>query len=209
MKFWLGLGADGFRVDLAASLIRNDPNHKGITALWGYYRSWLEQEHPDAVLISEWSNPAIAVPAGFHIDFLLQMGEPAYALLLGPKSGVEGNGRIPPAFFEQTGHGNIKAFVDNYFKHYQATKARGYISLPTSNHDMPRPTWGRDLAEVRTILAMLLTMPGVPWIYYGDEIGLRFLPNSPNKEGGLLDNIQRCGSRTPMQWSRKKRRLFD
>jgi len=66
---------------------------------------------------------------------------------------------------------------------------------------MPRPTWGRDTQEVRTILAMLLTMPGVPCIYYGDEIGMKFLPDSPNKEGGLLDNIQRCGSRTPMQWS--------
>jgi glycosidase len=208
MKFWLGLGADGFRVDLAASLIRNDPNHEGITALWGYYRSWLDREYPDAVLISEWSNPAVAVPAGFHIDFLLQMGEPAYALLLGPKSSVEGNGRIPPAFFEQAGHGNIEEFVGNYLKHYQATKARGYISLPTSNHDMPRPTWGRDIAEVRTILTMLLTMPGVPCIYYGDEIGMRFLPNSPNKEGGLLDNIQRCGSRTPMQWSKEKNAGF-
>jgi maltose alpha-D-glucosyltransferase/alpha-amylase len=63
--------------------------------------------------------------------------------------------------------------------------------------------WGRDLQEVRTIFAMLLTMPGIPCIYYGDEIGLKFLPDSPNKEGGLLDNIQRCGSRTPMQWSKE------
>jgi maltose alpha-D-glucosyltransferase/alpha-amylase len=46
-------------------------------------------------------------------------------------------------------------------------------------------------------------MPGVPCIYYGDEIGLKFLADSPNKEGGLLDNMQRCGSRTPMQWSKE------
>src|SRR6202022_2092071 len=45
MKFWLDLGADGFRVDLAASLIRNDPDHQGISALWHYYRSWLELEY--------------------------------------------------------------------------------------------------------------------------------------------------------------------
>ena len=63
MKFWLDLGADGFRVDLAASLIRNDPDHEGIMALWGYYRTWLDQEYPDAALISEWSNPAIAIRA--------------------------------------------------------------------------------------------------------------------------------------------------
>ena len=203
MKFWLDAGADGFRVDLAASLIRNDPDHQAIKALWNCYRSWLDQEYPDAVLISEWSNPAISVPAGFHVDFLLQFGEPAYAFLLGPKSQVEGEGRKPPAFFERAGGGNIQDFLDNYLKHYTASKSRGYISLPTSNHDMPRPTWGRNTQEVRTIFAMLLTMPGVPCIYYGDEIGMRFLPDSPNKEGGLLDNIQRCGSRTPMQWSQE------
>jgi maltose alpha-D-glucosyltransferase / alpha-amylase len=201
MKFWLEAGADGFRVDLASSLIRNDPGHQSITALWGYYRSWLDKEHPEAVLISEWSNPALSIPAGFHIDFLLQFNEPAYAFLIGPKSQVEGDGRKPPAFFERAGGGNIQDFLNNYLKHYTVTKSRGYISLPSSNHDMPRPMWGRDPQEVRTIFAMLLTMPGVPCIYYGDEIGLKFLPDSPNKEGGLLDNIQRCGSRTPMQWS--------
>jgi maltose alpha-D-glucosyltransferase/alpha-amylase len=55
---------------------------------------------------------------------------------------------------------------------------------------------------------MLLTMPGVPFIYYGDEIGMRFLPEAPNKEGGLLDGLQRCGSRTPMQWSKEKNAGF-
>lgn len=208
MKFWLEGGADGFRVDLAASLIRNDPDHQAITALWRYYRGWLDQEHPEAVLISEWSNPAISVPAGFHIDFLLQFGEPAYAFLLGPKSQVEGDGRKPPAFFERAGGGNIQAFLGNYLKHYSASKSYGYISLPTGNHDMPRATWGRDTQEVRTIFAMLLTVPGVPCIYYGDEIGMKFLPDSPNKEGGLLDNIQRCGSRTPMQWSKERNAGF-
>jgi maltose alpha-D-glucosyltransferase / alpha-amylase len=203
MKFWLAAGANGFRVDLAASLVRDDPDHQAITALWGYYRSWLDEEHPDTVLISEWGNPAISVPAGFHVDFLLQFEEPAYAYLLGPKSSLDGDGRKPPAFFERAGGGNIQDFLANYLKHYTATKTRGYISLPSSNHDMPRPSWGRGPGELRTILAMLLTMPGVPCIYYGDEIGMQFLRDSPNKEGGLLDNIQRCGSRTPMQWSKE------
>src|ERR1700739_3079692 len=106
MKFWLDAGADGFRVDLAASLIRNDPDHQAITALWRDYRSWLDQEQPEAVLISEWSTPATSVTAGFHVDFLLQFGEPAYPFLLGPKSQVEGEGRKPPAFFERAGGGN-------------------------------------------------------------------------------------------------------
>ena len=38
-------------------------------------------------------------------------------------------------------------------------------------------------------------MPGVPFLYYGDEIGMRYL-DLPTKEGGY----QRTGTRTPMQW---------
>lgn len=38
-------------------------------------------------------------------------------------------------------------------------------------------------------------MPGVPFIYYGDEIGMRYR-DLPTKEGGYV----RTGSRTPMQW---------
>ena len=209
MKFWLDLGADGFRVDMAFSLIRNDPDHEAISALWHYYRAWFDQEYPEAVLISEWSDPATAIPAGFHIDFLLPFGEePAYRLLLGPNSRPDGDARKPHAFFERAGGGDIKAFIQNYLKHYTETKSRGYIAMPTANHDTPRPTWGRDEQEVRTILAMLLTMPGVPFIYYGDEIGMHYLPQTPNREGGLLDDIQRCGSRTPMQWSKEKNAGF-
>jgi maltose alpha-D-glucosyltransferase/alpha-amylase len=46
---------------------------------------------------------------------------------------------------------------------------------------------------------MIFTMPGVPFLYYGDEIGMRYL-NLPTKEGGYY----RTGSRTPMQWDRGK-----
>jgi glycosidase len=207
MKFWLDLGADGFRVDLAASLIRNDSDHQVISALWHYYRSWLDLEYPEAVLISEWSDPAVAIPAGFHIDSLLQFREP-YRILLGPESRLAGDAREPHAFFERAGGGDIKAFVDEYLRHYTITKSRGYISIPTGNHDTPRPTWGRNEQDVRIIFAMLLTMPGVPFVYYGDEIGMKFLPEVPNKEGGTLGEVQRCGSRTPMQWSREKNAGF-
>jgi glycosidase len=207
MEFWLDLGADGFRVDLAGSLIRSDPDHQGISALWHYYRSWLELEYPEAVLISEWSDPAVAIPAGFHIDSLLQFRKP-YQILLGPEAQLDGDAREPHAFFERAGGGDIKAFVDEYLRHYAITKFRGYISIPTGNHDTPRPTWGRNERDVRTIFAMLLTMPGVPFIYYGDEIGMKFLPGVPNKEGGTLGKVQRCGSRTPMQWSEEKNAGF-
>jgi maltose alpha-D-glucosyltransferase/alpha-amylase len=49
----------------------------------------------------------------------------------------------------------------------------------------------------------LLTLPGVPFIYYGDEIGMRFL-DVPTKEGGYT----RTGSRTPMQWDGSENKGF-
>ena len=43
---------------------------------------------------------------------------------------------------------------------------------------------------------MLLAMPGVPFIYYGDEIGMRTVEGLPSVEGAY----DRSGIRTPMQW---------
>lgn len=45
--------------------------------------------------------------------------------------------------------------------------------------------------------------PGRPcrMIYYGDEIGMRYVPGLPEKEGSVLGpRYNRAGSRTPMQW---------
>jgi maltose alpha-D-glucosyltransferase/alpha-amylase len=197
MEFWLERGVDGFRVDMASSLIRGDPDGEGIRALWRDYRSWFSEHYPEAVLISEWSHPAKAIPAGFDIDFMIHFGESAYIELVSPNAKIDGGTRIPSAFFERAGQGDIRAFLDSYLRNYEPTKAIGHIALPTANHDFPRPRWGRSEAEVRVLFAMLLTMPGVPFIYYGDEIGMRYVAGTPDREGGEV----RCGSRTPMQWT--------
>jgi alpha-glucosidase len=83
----------------------------------------------------------VAIPAGFHIDSLLQFREP-YRILLGPESRLDGNAREPHAFFERAGGGDIRAFIDDYLRHYNITKTRGYISIPTGNHDTPRRRGG-------------------------------------------------------------------
>lgn len=199
MKYWLDAGCDGFRVDMAASLIKGDRDGRALRVLWRDFRGWLARNYPEAVLISEWGNPRQAIRAGFHIDFLLHFGEPAHQRLLGADGPVDREGRRdPPVYFQGRGSLEIGPFLENYLLHYRATRGRGLIALPTSNHDFPRPSRGRSPRELRTIFAMLLTMPGVPTIYYGDEIGLRWLEGAPNREGAY----RRAGSRTPMQWRR-------
>ena len=201
MRFWLALGADGFRIDMAQSLIRgHDPAKRlaALQSLWREVRGWFDAEHPEAVLVSEWSFPIHAIDAGFHLDFMIHFETPAYNSLFRnhrPEliSGLPGG----ESFFDRKGAGDIRTFLDVFMEHHAATRGRGYISVPTCNHDTPpRLAEDRTPAEYRCALLFLLTLPGVPFIYYGDEIGMRHAHGLPSKEGGY----ERTGVRTPMQW---------
>lgn len=196
MQFWLDLGCDGFRVDMAHSLVKEDPQVESLGRLWLGYREWLEEDYPEAVLLAEWSVPDKAIPAGFHIDFFLGFGTCTLNHLTGVHHHLVGNSRRPHVYFERAGEGDILQFLKSYLEHYKATKAFGYISVPTGNHDMQRIRRGRELEELFVIYTMLLTLPGVPTIYYGDEIGMRHIEDLPEKEGSMW----RTGNRTPMQW---------
>lgn len=198
MKFWLDLGADGFRVDMASSLVRGPRRMEGIRELWQDYRSWLNKNYPEAILVSEWSNPAEAVNVGFHIDFLVHFGLPGYtSLFRGEKYRVP-NAPFPetPSFFDGEGLGDPKIFTDELISQLKATAGKGYVSIPSGNHDIGRVRQGRSDAELKVIHACIFTLPGVPFLYYGDEIGMDYLCGLTSKEGGY----NRTGSRTPMQW---------
>ncbi|NJN50611.1 MAG: glycosylase [Gammaproteobacteria bacterium] len=194
MAYWLDRGVDGFRVDLAGSLVKGDPEHVGIRRLWREVTQWLRERYDDRVLIAEWGRPELAIDAGFDVDFLLHVGTPGYdALLLGPAT-------FPPRrthpYFDDEARGDFATFLRSFDFHQQQIRGRGYIAIPSSNHDMSRPSHGRDVADLMVLYTFLLTWPHVPFIYYGDEIGMRYVAEQPSKEGGY----QRTGSRTPMQW---------
>jgi maltose alpha-D-glucosyltransferase/alpha-amylase len=62
------------------------------------------------------------------------------------------------------------------------------------------------------IWAFIATQAGPPTVYYGDEIGMRYVEGTPCKEGSTLNGVtapnagaadgERSGTRTPMQWSK-------
>ena len=54
MRFWLDMGVSGFRVDMAHSLVKGDPERKGTAAIWREVRRMFDREYPDAALIAEW-----------------------------------------------------------------------------------------------------------------------------------------------------------
>lgn len=185
MAFWLDMGCDGFRVDMAGSLVKADPDHKWTSALWRNIRAWMDEMYPEAVLISEWGNPSKALNAGFHMDFLLHTNLLHYLDLF----------RTNP-YFSRKGEGDISEFVKSYKEMQQNTNGKGLCCIPSGNHDMKRMRHTLDEEEMKIAFAFLLTMPGCPYIYYGDEIGMRYMEGITSKEGGY----DRTGSRTPMQW---------
>ncbi len=198
MKFWLDLGASGFRVDMAGSLVKNDPGSHQTARLWQEIRAWLEAAYPEARLVSEWSDPPVAIPAGFHMDFLLPFASPAYQTLF-QMANIPGSSHEPSGvcFFNPDRSGDIQPFLDNYLPLYQATLGKGFIVIPSGNHDTtPRLGNGRSPRDLELVFLFLLTIPGVPFIYYGDEIGMRSPEGIKSKEGGY----GRTGARTPMQW---------
>lgn len=186
MRFWLTMGCDGFRVDMAGSLVKNDEDGKGTIALWKKIRSFLDEEFPDAAMISEWGEPDKALQGGFHMDFLLHFGPSHYNDLF----------RCEHPYFNKEGKGDIAAFVAKYLENYEKTEKKGLICIPSGNHDMDRLARTLDEDEMKVAFAFLLSMPGAPFIYYGDEIGMRYVENLISVEGGY----DRTGSRSPMQW---------
>jgi maltose alpha-D-glucosyltransferase/alpha-amylase len=190
MRFWLKVGADGFRVDMAGSLVKNDPESKGTIALWQDFRAFLDREFPDAAIISEWGEPDKSLAGGFHMDFMLHFGPSHYLDLF----------RVEEPWFSRRGKGNAADFV-NYYKHcMESTNGKGIICVPSGNHDMIRMADTLDAAEAKIAYAFLFSLPGAPFLYYGDEIGMAQVPGLTSVEGGF----QRTGARTPMQWDARR-----
>ena len=207
MAFWFDKGVDGFRVDMASSLVKNDPDKKEVSKLWQEMRAWKDKNYPEKVLISEWANPEQAIPAGFNIDFMIHFGIKGYPSLFFDRNTPWGKWQdYKYCYFDKAGKGSLKEFYDNFSKAYNATKSQGYIALPSANHDYQRPNIGtrNTFDQLKVAMTFFLTMPGVPFIYYGDEIGMKYQMDLPNKEG----SNERAGTRTPMQWTKGKNAGF-
>ncbi len=193
MRFWLDKGCDGFRVDMADSLVKNDDEKVATARIWKDIRKMMDKDYPEAVLVSEWCHPVRSLyKAGFHMDFYLDHRGNGYSTLF--RYLVDGEDR---SFFSKNGKGDVTVFTDEYVPNLKATKDYGYISMFTSNHDIPRMTNNLDETARKLAFCTIFTMPGVPFLYYGDEIGMRYQKNLTSKEGGFT----RTGSRTPMQWT--------
>ncbi|MGN1077015.1 MAG: alpha-amylase family glycosyl hydrolase [Candidatus Gallimonas sp.] len=212
MRFWLKTGIDGFRVDLANSLVKgcvynsdDDADTKGLQWLWKRLLDPIRAEYPECVFISEWVYAKNAVgKCGFDVDFYSH-DIVGYNDLFRNEKGSN----LLPTFerganwFSRAGQGTLDRFLTYYLDDLDAVQGKGYVSVPTGSHDQVRLSKSHDVTELKAIYAFLLTLKHVPFLYYGDEIGLSHGVGL-NKDGGYV----RTGARTPMQWTNGKNRGF-
>jgi maltose alpha-D-glucosyltransferase/alpha-amylase len=199
MRFWLSRGCDGFRVDMANSLVKYDTEHKKYTiAAWQEMFGTIKSEFPQSAFVSEWGRPAESLEAGFDMDFYLDWRENGkangYGSLLRDTDNELQRADDKSYFMSASGTDTFR-FLSDYLPQFEKTREKGYWCFITGNHDVPRVAPRLNEAEIALAYGVLLLLPGIPFIYYGDEIGMRYR-DLPTKEGGY----RRTGARSPMQW---------
>ena len=207
LAFWFNKGIDGFRCDLAWSLVKgDDAEFHGVRRLWREIFEWQNENYPEALFLSEWSSPVEAISCGFDIDIIRHNGcgytmyrDLMYNTLRNADPLI---GKYPPkdCWFDKAGKGRFDTFVIPFEQMYRATRGKGFPCMPTSSHDTWRMNRNQRNSpeELKTAMTFFLTMPWVPIVYYGEEIGMRSMDGVPAKEGSR----DRSAERTPMQWGR-------
>jgi alpha-glucosidase len=210
-RFWLKKGVDGFRLDVfnayfKDSDLKDNPSQFGI-------RAFDRQKH-----IYDVSQPEM-YPLLEDIRAILDKRKNTYAVgetfLATPELAASycGDDKLHAAF-------NF-AFAENRWhpKRFQRSACQWYEALSDdawpnnflSNHDMQRTAtrycFGEDDRRAKVAAALLLTLKGTPFMYYGEEIGLRDIPirskadvKDPTGKTFWPLYKGRDGCRAPMQW---------
>ena len=160
-RFWLEeMGVDGFRLDAARHLIEDGETLENTPETHTWLRGFRERVRavdPEALLLGEvWdttSNAARYVADG-SLDLAFEFG-------------------LASAFLDGVRYGEAATLAAAQAEVIAAYPSGGYATFLT-NHDQDR-VWdelGEEMAAARLAATLLLTSPGVPFVYYGEELGL-------------------------------------
>ncbi|MFN8098696.1 MAG: alpha-amylase family glycosyl hydrolase [Dermatophilaceae bacterium] len=204
LDFWLGRGIAGFRVDMAFSLVKDEGFTAGRAAsveIWREIRAWMDSAYPHAVLIPEGEEPRTGGAFAFDADFALVIHEAHASLFDNHGAGILPWHTPREPFFDAAGAGSTDIFLRMWNGLRDADPARPIV-MATADHDFSRLRCGaRSPEQLGAAFTLLFTWGVVPSLYYGDEIGMRYLSGMPNVEGAICNPAyNRAGCRTPMQW---------
>ena len=177
-KYYLELGVDGFRFDAAKYIYLND--HEASVAFWEWYTQEIRAIRPDAYLVAEvWDSDSVTeryASCMSCFNFTVSQAE----------------GLIS----ETAQAGNVNRYTAYVQKMQESLQAKGGIALYTpfiANHDTDRAAGFLPVSNGRMMMAanLYLLGPGSPFIYYGEEIGLK------GSRGGAPSDANR---RLAMRW---------
>ncbi|QXI35351.1 maltose alpha-D-glucosyltransferase [Pseudomonas promysalinigenes] len=214
MRFWLDIGVDGLRLDAIPYLIErdgtNNENLPGTHRVLKAIRAEIDANYPDRMLLAEanqWpedTRPYFGEGDGdechmaFHFPLMPRM---YMALAMEDRFPITDILRQTPEipakcqwaiFLRNHDELTLEMVTDrerDYLWNYYAQDRRARINLGIRRR--LAPLLQRDRRRIELLTSLLLSMPGTPTLYYGDELGMG-------------DNIylgDRDGVRTPMQWS--------
>jgi alpha-glucosidase len=211
MRFWLGKGVDGFRVDVLWHLIKdaafrdNPPNP-----------NYVEGRPPHEKLLAQYSTDqpeVLEVVAEMRrvideFDSRVLIGEiylPLHRLVAYYGNNL-GGAQMPFNFALLSTLWSARSIEKIIADYEGALPAGAWPNWVLGNHDRPRVASrvGREQARVAAML--LLTLRGTPTLYYGDEIGMyqvaiaREQVSDPFEKNVPGIGVGRDGCRTPMQW---------
>lgn len=186
-KFWLKKGVDGFRLD-AAKHIFTDDRIEDTKKFWEEFTSHMRSVKKEVKIVGEvWADPATISSLSSGLPSMFNFG-------------LAGN------IADLLNAGNINGFIKFYRDmETQYSKAVSPVedAILLSNHDMNRigSTLERNEDKSKLALSILMTLPGTPYIYYGEEIGMLGVKPDENLREPFLwgdGNFEEKTWRTPL-----------